>query len=135
MESVLKKKLKMLHPNQTKLQTLLNPGLSIKTNQYQIMNSTSSSVNPTMIVHFFRYRLYMSCNHYTTNSFFHFPFFECFEGSTKWLPMKKMWPKENCQSLFCGKDFFVALVALIQPHSVRFCPYHKILTTFKHHFS
>ena len=32
--------------------------------------------------------------------------------------------KENCQSLFCGKDFFVALVALILPHSVRFCPYY-----------
>ena len=48
MESVLEKKLKMLRPNleKTKLQTLLNPGLSKKTNQNQIMNSTSSSVNP-----------------------------------------------------------------------------------------
>ena len=55
MESVLKKNLKMLHPNleKTKLQTLLNPGLSIKTDQNQVMNSTSSSVNPTMIVQFF----------------------------------------------------------------------------------
>ena len=55
MESVLKKKLKMLRPNleKTKLQTLLNPGLSKKTNQNQIMNSTSSSVSPTIIVQFF----------------------------------------------------------------------------------
>ena len=55
MKSVLKKKLTMLYSNleKTKLQTLLNPGLSIKTNQNQIMNATSSSVNPTVIVYFF----------------------------------------------------------------------------------